>query len=47
MEQVGGRNKLAKQLDVFAPYLGRVIRGEKAMTQKIIGRLGELRRSVT
>jgi transcriptional regulator with XRE-family HTH domain len=33
--QVGGRNKLAKLLGVSAPYLGRVIRGEKPMTEEL------------
>jgi len=38
-EKVGGRNKLAKLLGVTGPYLGRVLRGEKPMTEELIKRL--------
>jgi hypothetical protein len=41
--QVGGRNKLAKLLGVSAPYLGRVLRGEKPMTEELIARLKAIR----
>jgi hypothetical protein len=32
-EKVGGRNKLAKKLGVTGPYVGRVLKGEKPMTE--------------
>ena len=38
-DKVGGRNKLAKLLGVTGPYLGRVLRGEKPMTEKLTERL--------
>src|SRR5271166_125676 len=34
-DKVGGRNKLAKLLGVTGPYLGRVLRGEKPMTEEL------------
>jgi hypothetical protein len=46
MERVGGRNRLAKILKLSTPYLGRIIRGEKAMTKAVMNRLNELQRSV-
>jgi hypothetical protein len=46
MERVGGRNRLAKMLKLSPPYLGRIIRGEKPMSQNVMGRLDELQRSV-
>ena len=46
MVQVGGRNRLAKMLKLSAPYLGRIIRGEKAMSQGVIARLTEVQRSL-
>jgi hypothetical protein len=39
---LGGRNKLAKTLDVSGPYMGRVLRGEKPMTAELIGRIKRL-----
>jgi hypothetical protein len=38
-EKVGGRNKLADLLGVSRPYVGRVLKGEKPMTEEIISRL--------
>lgn len=38
-DEVGGRNKLAKFLGVSAPYLGRVLKGEKPMTAEVVARL--------
>ncbi len=38
-DQAGGRNKLAVILAVSAPYLGRVLKGEKPMTKEMIHRL--------
>ena len=38
-DRAGGRNKLAAILDVSAPYLGRVLKGEKPMTPEMIDRL--------
>jgi hypothetical protein len=38
-EKVGGRNKLAKLLGVTGPYLGRVLSGEKPMTEELVERL--------
>ena len=35
-EHVGGRNKLAKLLGVTGPYLGRVLSGEKPMTEELL-----------
>jgi len=42
MARVGGRNKLAAELCVSAPYLGRVLKGEKPMTDEMIERLRAL-----
>jgi hypothetical protein len=39
MAKVGGRNKLAKIMGVSAPYLGRVFKGEKPMTEAIVAKL--------
>lgn len=36
-----GRNKLAKLLGVSGPYLGRVLSGEKPMTEEVIERLAQ------
>jgi hypothetical protein len=44
-EKVGGRNKLAKLLGVTGPYIGRVLSGEKPMTEELGERLTRLRRS--
>jgi transcriptional regulator with XRE-family HTH domain len=41
--RVGGRNKLAKLLGVTGPYLGRVLRGEKPMTEELVERLAQSR----
>ncbi|OZA16406.1 MAG: hypothetical protein B7Y02_03320 [Rhodobacterales bacterium 17-64-5] len=38
-DEVGGRNKLAKLLGVSAPYLGRVLKGDKPMTAEVVARL--------
>ena len=38
-DEVGGRNKLAKMLGVTGPYLGRVLSGEKQMTEELVERL--------
>ena len=38
-DKAGGRNKLAKLLGVSAPYLGRVLRGEKPMTAELVERI--------
>ena len=42
-EKVGGRNKLAKQLGVTGPYIGRVLSGEKPMTEELVERLARSR----
>ena len=42
-DEVGGRNKLAKLLGVTGPYLGRVLRGEKPMTEELAKKLAESR----
>ncbi len=42
IEQVGGRNKLAKMLKINAPYLGRIIRREKPIADNLINRVREL-----
>ena len=39
----GGRNKLAKLLGVTGPYLGRVLRGDKPMTEELAERLAHTR----
>ena len=44
-DKVGGRNKLAKLLGVTGPYLGRVLRGEKPMTEELAERLAHTRNS--
>ena len=43
-EKVGGRNRLAKLLGVTGPYLGRVLRGEKPMTEELAERLAQIQR---
>ena len=40
-EKVGGRNKLAKLLGVTGPYIGRVLNGEKPMTEGLLEKLNE------
>jgi hypothetical protein len=40
-ETVGGRNKLAKLLSVTGPYIGRVLSGEKPMTEELAKRIAE------
>ena len=40
-DKVGGRNKLAKLLGVTGPYVGRVLSGEKPMTEELIERLAQ------
>jgi len=44
-DEVGGRNKLAKLLGVTGPYIGRVLRGEKPMTEELAERLAHARNS--
>ena len=41
-DEVGGRNKLAKLLGATGPYIGRVLSGEKPMTEGIISKLSSL-----
>jgi hypothetical protein len=38
-EKVDGRNKLAKLLGVTGPYIGRVLSGEKPMTERLVERV--------
>jgi hypothetical protein len=38
-EKVGGRNKLADLLGMSRPYVGRVLKGEKPMTEELIEKL--------
>jgi hypothetical protein len=38
-DKVGGRNKLAKLLGVSGPYIGRVLSGEKPMTEELAQRI--------
>jgi hypothetical protein len=38
-EKVGGRNKLAKLLGLTGPYIGRVLKGEKPMTEELVERV--------
>jgi antitoxin component HigA of HigAB toxin-antitoxin module len=42
-EKVGGRNKLADLLGVSRPHIGRVLKGEKPMTDDLIKKLFEAR----
>ena len=44
-EKVGGRNKLAELLGVSGPYIGRVLSGEKPMTEEIIERLKSFKKT--
>jgi hypothetical protein len=46
-EKVGGRNKLAKQLGVTGPYIGRVLSGEKPITEELAERLARLREELS
>ncbi len=41
-EKVGGRNKLAKLIGFTGPYIGRVLSGEKPMTEELVERLKTL-----
>ena len=41
-DQAGGRNKLARLLGVTGPYLGRVLRGAKPMTDEMVKRIREV-----
>ncbi len=43
-DKVGGRNKPAKLIGVSRPYLGRVLRGEKPMTEELVQKVVQLRR---
>ena len=45
-DKVGGRNKLAKKLGVTGPYIGRVLTGEKPMTEELIDKMVQLRRKM-
>ena len=45
-EKVGGRNKLAKLLSVTGPYIGRVLKGEKPMTEELMEKLNEARDTI-
>jgi hypothetical protein len=45
-DKVGGRNKLAKLLGVTGPYLGRVLSGEKPMTEELVERLVQSRAKI-
>jgi hypothetical protein len=38
-EKAGGRNKLPKLLDVTGPYIGRVLKGEKPMTDGLVEKI--------
>jgi hypothetical protein len=40
-EKAGGRNKLPKLLDVTGPYSGRVLKGEKPMTDGLVEKIRE------
>jgi transcriptional regulator with XRE-family HTH domain len=42
-DKVGGRNKLAKLLGVTGPYIGRVLKGEKPMTEELMEKLSAAR----
>jgi transcriptional regulator with XRE-family HTH domain len=42
-DKVGGRNKLAKQLGVTGPYIGRVLSGEKPMTEQLAAKVAQIR----
>jgi hypothetical protein len=41
-DEVGGRNKLAKLLGMTGPYIGRVLKGEKPMTEELAGKLADI-----
>jgi transcriptional regulator with XRE-family HTH domain len=43
-EKVGGRNKLADLLGISRPYVGRVLKGEKPMSEELVEKLAEIRR---
>jgi transcriptional regulator with XRE-family HTH domain len=43
-EKIGGRNNLADLLGVSRPYIGRVLKGEKPMTEELVEKLAEIRR---
>jgi hypothetical protein len=42
-DKVGGRNKLAKLLGVTGPYICRVLKGEKPMTEELMEKLSAAR----
>ena len=44
-DKVYGRNKLAEMLGVTGPYIGRVLSGEKPMTQELVEKFAQIRRS--
>src|SRR5208337_3453219 len=41
-DQVGGRNMLAKLLGFTGPYIGRVLSGEKPMTEALVEKVAQL-----
>jgi hypothetical protein len=41
-----GRNQLARMLDVTGPYIGRILSGEKPMTEELIDKIVQLRRKM-
>ena len=43
LDKVGGRNKLAKLLGVTGPYIGRVLKGEKPMTEELASKAEQVR----
>jgi hypothetical protein len=43
---LGGRNKLADQLGVSRPYIGRVLKGEKPMTEELVEKFNEARDTI-
>ena len=42
-DKVGGRNKLAKLLGLTGPYIGRVLSGERPMTEELAEKLAQSR----
>jgi plasmid maintenance system antidote protein VapI len=40
-EEVGGRNKLARLLGVTGPYVGRVLKGEKPITEELAQKISK------
>ena len=46
-DKAGGRNKLAKLLGITGPYLGRVLREEKPMTEELARKMAEIRDKIS